>query len=729
MNRWAKERVRLLLSVAVIGVQGFGVAQASEAAASDEVSESPRDEIIVTAQKRSQRLQDVPTSVAVLTGDALIDQGVSNLADYVKQVPGLVLRDGGEGTGQPVIRGINTGSDRGPLVGVYLDDAPLTPSSPLVLAVGFVFDPDLADIDRIEILKGPQSTLYGASAMGGVIRYVTKQPNLDDVSGSFRGELTQVTHGDIGYGLRASLNTPLVPGKVALRASVFHRRQPGYADNTAREKDANYSRTTGGRASLRFALSETVETTFTGLAQDIYRNDRSGIYVNSSLKPLNGYSNRSIFDNSFRGEYRIITNITKVDLDFADLSNILSYSVTKNRINMDVSSIAFLGGPGTVGVFSQNDVKSKRLSNELRLASNPGSIEWLAGFYYDRERDVNFYPFRGTDANGDFLPTTVPGYDIYTFFNHARYDEYAAFGNVTANFSESLEATVGARYSRNKQSFDLFRSGILGQVPIPPLNDTDSKVTYLATVSYKPTRDLTLYVRAASGYRPGSTQILAQDAIDAGVPITYRADTLWNYEAGVKGRIAPGVNFELAAYQIDWKDIQLGAVIGRHSVILNAAKARSRGIEAAIDMQPTPGLSISLRGAHSKGSIKAAVPQVGVQAGDPLPFSPEWSGAAIIDHAFNEGARPSPTIGLTANHQSSMGSVFTETGSTKLAARSLLDLRAGLKWPGFSIMARVDNVFDKFALSSVGTTSDGSGNRFGTLVRPRTFAIAFELKY
>src|ERR1700732_3514214 len=220
----------------------FRVAQADQGTSSgaapvetekkgDQTSEKNNEalqKIIVTAQKRAERQQDVPASISVLSGSQLEDLGAVQLSDYAKQVPGLTLvASGGPGLGQVVLRGISAGLGSHPLVGIYLDDVPFTPRSGNSNTAIFSFDPDLTDIERIEVFAGPQSTLYGASSMGGVLKFVTKQPDLSDFAGSGRIDGSGVDGAGAGYGVRGSVNFPIVAGELGLRSSAGSCSRPG----------------------------------------------------------------------------------------------------------------------------------------------------------------------------------------------------------------------------------------------------------------------------------------------------------------------------------------------------------------------------------------------------------------------------------------------------------------------------------------------------------------------
>ncbi|MDB5584930.1 MAG: TonB-dependent receptor [Bradyrhizobium sp.] len=700
--------------------QSAGTAPAGASAQVD----TSRD-IVVTAQKRAQNLQSVPEAIQVLSGDQLVKEGVTSINDFADKVPGLVIVGGGDpGIGKAVIRGISTGSDRGGVVGVYVDDVAVSSVSPLALATGFVFDPDLSDIERVEVLKGPQSTLYGASAVGGVLHFVTKRPSLTTTSALLRLDGSSTEDGGQGYGVRAYINTPIVADKIGLSVSAFYRRTPGYTDNvrTGRD-DVNYGISGGARAALRVALSDRVETTFSGIYQNIDVADQTLINLNAQGQPTYGETKFSrAFPLPISIRYRLASNTTTVDLDFATATNIVAYTDQTNNTSSDLSSLAGLA-PGATYVSYANLNHTRRFTEELRLASRPGKLEWLLAGYYLHERNRNLVDIRGLDASGQLLPSSSPGYNVYSYNIAASYAEKAVFGNLTYHFTSKFEATVGARYSSINQDFSLVRSGILGTTPLAN-KGSDSSVTYLATASYTPISSLTLFARAASAYRPGTTQQLDSSALALGINPVYKADVLWNYELGAKGNLAGGrFTYEASLFYMDWKDIQFAATINNFSVIQNAGKANVKGAEVALGYRPFTGLSTSLRASYTDARLRVDLPSVRAHDGDTLPNSTKWNVAASADYRFVTSGSVTPTIGASYTYRSSAPSGFSNGVRFTLPSYSTLDLRAGLEWKNFAVDVRIDNVTNEYGLTS-GAFASG-----GVPLRPRTYGIGLEVHY
>lgn len=692
-------------------------------------------EVVVTAQKRIEKLQDVPLSIQVLSADKLADQGVTQLADYAKQVPGLTLIGAaGAGQGQVALRGITSGDGSHPLVGIYLDEVPFTPSSPNSDTQALAFDPDLVDVERIEVLEGPQSTLYGASSMGGVLKFVTKQPNLNDLEGSARTEGSQVDGGGAGYSVRGSANIPVVPDMIGVRASAFYRNDPGFVDNDFNGvKNINHDSVKGARLSVKMKITDDLETTLSGLLQNIDGLGSNIVYLNPvTLRPsLGSLAFSSPIAQPVTIHNRSVSDTTTMDLHFATITNIASFADSTGDTVGDSSFFAgLLGAPGNVGVRSGLVAQSRRWSDEFRLTSVPGKLEWLLGGFYTNERDPDKFSFRGTDSTGNILPSTDPFFNVYSYNNISYFREKAVFGDLTYHLNDRVEGTVGIRYSSNDQSAHWMSTGILG-VNDFSIASSDSAETYLATISYKPTSEMTLYVRSASAYRPGGPNIVNAVEVAAKAPVTFGPDKLWNYEGGLKGSLwSQRINYSADIYHMDWSNIQLDVSTNAGLFVTNASSAKSNGAEAAVQIVPHDRLSVSLKVAYTDAKLTAPVAApVNAASGDRLPYSPKLNAAALVDYRVAALGAVVPTVGFTYAYRGSVASSFTNGASFTLPSYDTLDLRVGLDWSRYTLIARVDNVTNKYGLTDVGATSAAGTPIAGIVIKPRTFGLSFAAKF
>ena len=688
-------------------------------------------EVIVTADRRKEALQNVPSTVNVLSGEKLEDQGAVQLADYAKQVPAMnIIGAAGPGLGEIVLRGITTGSDHSSPVAIYLDDVPFTPSSPIALTSGLSFDPDLADIAQIEVLEGPQSTLWGASAEGGLVKFVTEKPNLNVVEGNYSVTGSDVDNGGTGGAFHGNVNLPIVPDSVALLASVSYRNDPGFVDNTANgSKDVNSDSVRGGSFQLRVKISDNLETAIMGLAQDIDQPGRNEVFLNpTTLQPALG---RLAYDSPVAQPsdsiYRAIADTTAYTMPFAQLTNVASYTKLANVSTVDYSAVAryVTGLPAGDLVNFANTSSSERYTDEMRLTSNPGRIEYLAGLFYTYESDDNIEIDTALNPDASTTPDTVPYHNVYDGNFIPYFREEAVYGDLTYHFTSKISLTGGARYSANTQSVNWNSTGAFGVNNVPSYSASDHANMYLATLTYMPNPDLTTYVRASSAYRPGGPNVLNSLEIAGGAQTSYKSDLLWNYEAGVKGAAWDHrLTYTADAYHMIWSNIQLTETIRNFVVVANGSGARSDGAEATVQLEPIDRLTIGLRGAYTDARFTAPAPALGAVSGSALPYSPKTSLAAIMDYDIATEGSVTPTVGLTYAYHGADDSSYSDGVTYHLPYYETLDMRAGLVWSKYSVIFRVMNVANEYGLTSVYTGDEYGGPTVGTVIQPRTFEVS-----
>jgi iron complex outermembrane receptor protein len=718
---------------AVISIVCMVFAQ-SGAAADSESQNAGLQEIVVTAEKRAEKLEDVPTAISAISGKTLDEQGAVQLSDYMSQLPSVNLVGGGSGpgNGELVIRGVTSGSDRGSPVGIYLDEVPFTPSAPTALTAPFSFDPELADIERVEVLAGPQSTLYGANAIGGLVKFVTKQPQFDSFEGSFRVEGTQVTDSDVGpgYGVRGSVNVPIVDDLAAARVSAFFRRDAGFINNEYDgQPGVNSDTVRGGRFSLRVRPVDNVETTLTGLLQDIDQTGPNLVYVDQSLKPIYGqYSYSSPLELPTTTKYRSLSDVTAVEWSALKLTNIASYSLFEPAQYSDLSlySTFFptIWTPGNLISF-ENKTQSKRYTDEFRLSSSPSRIEWLAGLFYTLEEDFNSEIARGTASNGSILPTSSDQFNVYDALFYTHFVEKAVFGDITVHVTDSLQGTVGVRYSDNNQAVHWGSTGLLGQNDVPHLGSSDSGESYLATISYKPNANTTLYARAASGYRPGGPNILNDVLLSKGAPATYIRDSLWNYELGIKGTSPDRrLSYTLDGYHIKWSDIQVTDIVDGFSVVDNSGSAQVDGGEGSLRMLVLDSLTVGVNGAYNHARFTSTAGTLGATNGDALPYAPRESVTAFADYTLPRWSGTfTPKTGVSYNYRSQEQSGYINGVTYRMPALGSLDARLGVDWSHYSALLKVTNVTNRYGYTGIQSVNALNASLGAVPERPRTIAL------
>ena len=422
---------------------GSGASRASENS-----KDTQLEEVVVTAQKREERLIDVPQSVSVLSADELVTLGATQFRDFADTVPGLDFKTSGAGNTQVSLRGVTTGTDSSSTVGIYVDEVPVGSSTPFAFGARFAPDVGLFDLDRIEVLRGPQGTLYGASSMGGVLKYVTKQPDETTLGVDVRSGLSDTHDGGINYNSSLAVNAPLVTDKAAIRASVFESHDGGYIDNVETgTKNVNRSDVYGGRGSLLISPIDTLTINISGFVQNITREGEgtadytlAGVPMAGDLAQLRG------FNELFNSRLRVVSGTVTYDMEVARLTSVSSYQTVETEQLQDLTSdfvplLKELFGRSYGAVADQVDLTTNKFTQEVRLASKEtGPLEWLLGTFYTREASCDCEHFVLKGLAGQFAPN-----DILTFALPTSFKEYAAFGDLTWHLTHKLDVTGGMR--------------------------------------------------------------------------------------------------------------------------------------------------------------------------------------------------------------------------------------------------------------------------------------------
>ena len=695
------------------------------------------EDIIVTAQKRAQVLIDVPQSVSVVSGATLERQQALNFQDYLKLVPGLQLNQDTQGVGRLVLRGINTGGVAS-TVAVYVDETTFGSSSGQANGAIQAGDFDTFDVSRIEVLRGPQGTLYGASSLGGVLKFVTNAPQMESVEARGRASVETVDGGDLSYFGSALVNVPL-GDKLAVRATGFYRKFGGFIDSIGTagsdvDKNINDSKSYGGRASVLFKPSTTLSVRLSALLQDFRNNSASVVEVDpATLSILYDRLSRSQYVPAFNDtSYRLYNGTVNWDLGFADLLSSTSYATQNVRLRSDFTASygPALGISDDVGLNQRTNLR--KWTQEVRLQSPTGAVfDWLLGGYYTHERGGIFQRLDAFNPGTFTVDTALP--QLADIFTTSKYEEYAGFANGTLHLGR-LDLSGGGRYSHNDQFADQGGSGLLAP---PPLQSRSSEnvFTWSGSAKYKASDNASLYARVAKGFRPGGPNLLPP-GVPAGTPLSYRSDSLISYEAGVKAQTADrSFTIDAAAFHITWDDVQLFTVINNFGVNANGGKAKSDGFEFTATARPTAGLTVSANGAYTRARLTTDTdPTLGGLAGDRLPFTPKFSWSVNADYNFKIGGEAEAFIGGSLRNLSKQRANF-DAGFTALfgldrrtiPAYDVVDLRAGIDLGRFSIEAYAKNVGNTRGITSVSTGGGlpvaPNGALAAGILRPRTIGI------
>ncbi len=722
------------------GLLASALAPAAESAGSG--SSGALDEIVVTATKRSERLLDVPQSVTVVNGAVLERQQATNFQDYLKLVPGLQLTQDTPGVGRLVLRGINTGGVAS-TVAVYVDETPFGSSTGLVNGAILAGDFDTYDMQRIEVLRGPQGTLYGASSLGGVLKFVTHDPQTDHFAARVRASVENVRGGDAGYSGVGMINVPL-SDTIAIRATGYYRELGGFIDSIGTggsdiAKNINGSKSYGGRLAALWRPNETFSLHLTAVLQDI--NTQGSTTVESdpnTLKTLYSTESQSRYVPEFTDvKYRVYNATADIKVGSATLTSSTSYNKFDSPFRSDLT---FQFSPLLVGLIGPNEFLETqttgydKVTQELRLASPTNNrFEWLVGGYYTHETGEllqhleavipgTLDPIQGLPVLGDLTLKS-------------KYTEYAGFATGTAHFGERFDLTLGGRYSNNDQVATQHAVGIFagGDVSYPIAKSSEDVFTYSLAPKLKFGEHASLYARVASGFRPGGPNVLPPGA-PPGTPLTYDSDSLTSYEVGYKAESADrAYTLDVAAFHIDWKDIQLFAVVNNFGINVNGAGAKSDGFEFTAAAHPVTGFSLSLNGAYTNAKLKDDTdPLVGGLKGDRLPYTPEWSLGANVDYEWKIRGQATAYVGGALRYLSTQTASYdfafrTANGRQReIPSYTVVDLQGGVDFGRFSVGLYAKNVTDSDGRTSADTGGGFPNGAVGTgVIRPRTVGLTF----
>lgn len=757
-----RNRSSLLITTMLAASCVAGTAHAQEATPRQRPISYSDEDIIVTAQKREQTLIDVPQSISVVSAERLERSQADNFQEFLNYVPGLQVDQATPGAGRLVLRGLNTGGVAS-TVGVYVDETPFGSSTALANGGVLAGDFDTFDIARVEVLRGPQGTLYGASTLGGLIKYVTNAPVIGEVEARVRGAVEDTKGGEMSYHGNAVVNVPLGQ-TLALRASGFYHNIGGWIDSIGttatdgfdytlasdNQSDINDSLSYGGRASLLFKPSETFDIRLTGFLQNIRADAPSTVESDpNTLRTLYGRQSQSQFSPEFTNiDYRLYNGLINADLGFATLTSSTSYSTQRQRLRDDgtfnLSGIvqALLGAPANDFVLDQR-TNTRKFTQEVRLAGSlADSFDWLIGGYYNDEKGELFQDYVAFEP-GTTTPLVFP-FELGRVDLVSKYKEYAAFANGTVRLTNHFEIDLGGRYSHNKQTASQDAGGVLaGNVPVnTDLSSSDDVFTYSVAPKFILNDRASIYARVAKGYRPGGPNVIAPNA-PAGTPSSFDPDTVVSYEVGFKGE-TPDRTFalDLALFHIDWDDIQLLTVINGFGVNTNGSSATSDGLEFTATMRPTTGLAVSLNGAYTDAKLEEDAPElVGGRKGDRLPFTPEYAVSLNGDYDWELGAGSEAFIGGSLRYLSKQAGDFdadfraANDRQRQIPSYVTVDLRAGLDFGRFGIEAYVHNLTDAAGKTSTGAlTANGlplnpNGAITTGVIRPRTIGLSLSAEY
>lgn len=731
-------------AVALFVIPTLAAAQASGEGATQ------LEEIIVTATRRSERLQDVPLSITAFSQDDLTTKGIVGYEGLARETPGVVLNKPTANFNNFTARGIATngyGANLQNTVAIYIDELPIS-----TIGNTTVLDPNLFDVERIEFLRGPQGTLFGSGSLSGALRILTKSPDLNSFDAAAMVD-TGVTDGDsLRQRYNGMVNVPLVDDKLALRVVGFYRDEEGYVDNIGTGiKNSNTLIDWGGRAILLWKPTDALSVRL--LASYENSNPEDSSLINPALGDLKRNSDRP---DLFVGELTSFNATVEYQFDGALLTSSTTYSTFDQKFWVDLAgtfngAIAFgLDANGYQDTFVE----------ELRLASDSdGKFDWvIGGFFLDRRHDVDYF-YRSSPA---FLAargiTGLPDEYYQRQYNHALSHELAGFGELTYHISDRVWLTGGLRYGGlDSQVFVeggynsayltnalLGIRGPLAMIPIAPATGVKAKErrpSYKLSASFQPIPEVTTYATVSTGFRAPVVNGFAGrrslvDPNDLIIPNGAETDKIQNYEIGAKSTWFSGrLTSNLAAYLIDWSDIQVQANRVSDSVqfATNIGEARSKGFEFEIAALPMQGLQIGVSGSFNQAHVTKLSPAEAAISGavpDARLAAPKFQGAAYLNYGFDVTATARGFFSAAFQHVDSFPSSFPRVPGAPSRilptygytdSYNNVNLTLGATLGQLTVTTYVENLFNDDSVTYIHPEAF-LASRFGTM-RPRTIGL------
>jgi len=717
-------------------------------------------EIVVTAEKTSEPLSKVPISISALSGAALEDEHIADYSDLSRAVPNLSFTSfGGPGQDNIEIRGVSSQAGSA-TTGIYLDDVPI---NVLNLYSTGATEPRFFDIDRVEVLRGPQGTIYGASSMGGTIHFVSNQPNLNEYSGSVHTSVGGTQGGGLNYQGDSVVNLPLIDGVAALRLGALYDHESGWIDRVSPDgatvaRNINDENTTVVRATLEWRPTEALTIIPAAFLQRI---GTGGQDLFGLAQPE--FQSPTLIPETARDEFAITSLTLKYDFGWSDLTSISGYFWRRDDRNIDgtfydsvyLGSILQqqfgYGGAAIAGLPApvQFNTNINQVQEEIRLASKPPGAgdhwSWIGGLYYSRTRtgllDNEHIPgltstFESTYGNTpqNLIGGSFPDDLIYYAFSEFVNTQKAIFGQATYKLGPDLKLTAGARYEKATEDLAFNTNGYFAG-GTPPFSGAanGSATTPKAVISYDLSPTSMIYASAAEGYRDGGVNrpvpvpLCSADLATLGLtqaPEMYKSDKLWSYEVGAKGRaLQDSLVLSGALFDIRWNNIQTDIILPTCSFDIkdNIGSAESRGVELEATQRFLDRITVSLGGNYTSAKIVEPVTILGVEKGDRVPGVPDYSISTSVEYAQPLAGGSRGTVRTNAEWIGpSQGTIIHGDPDFDRAAYFVMGASAGMRWEKYDLSLFITNLLDEHkAIQRPNIASV----EYGVTVRPRTYGI------
>tara|TARA_B100000614_G_scaffold262383_1_gene295573 strand:- start:1977 stop:4253 length:2277 start_codon:yes stop_codon:yes gene_type:complete len=747
------------ISISVLAAPAFAQDNATdnEAARATPEGEARQDKIIVTATRREQSLQDVPLAVTAFQQEAMSEKGIVSYDGLARETPGIVLNQPTANFNTITTRGIATngyGANLQAATAIYINELPISSNGNST-----ILDPTLFDVERVEVLRGPQGTLFGANSLSGAVRILTKKPNPNKFEASTLVDFG-VTDGDaVRQRYNGMVNMPLIKDQLALRVVGFYRDEDGWVDNLGTGiNGANSLKAVGGRAHLLWEPTSKFDVGLLIIREDNEPADSS--LTNPDRGEFIRYTDRPDLFQSDLTSYNLTANW---DMDFATLTTSSNYSKIDGKFIVDLAGTFAQTIPFALDAVGHDE----NFVQEVRLASaDGGSWDWIVGgFYFNKRRDID-YDYRSSQ---EFLDTRgltgLPDEYYYRYKGYFDAIESAAFGELTYHFSDKLWATGGLRYTETSVQAHTLAGGYNSNylvaalygltntaLTITPVVGADGlkveadNLSYKGSLSYKPVENLTTYASIATGFRSPVANARAGlasgvDPNDIIIPNGADSDKLISYEVGMKGTFFDNkLTANLAAYYINWEDIQVQAnrLSDQAQFATNIGKAVSQGLEFEIGYIPGNGFSLFANGSLSDTEItdltdeEAAIS--GAEEGLQLAM-PDFQGALTARYDFDIGDKDAfvtATAAYVGDFPAMLPNVPGNPGTPAptfdyTEAYTVVNAQAGISKNDWKVVAYVENLFDDSSITYV--HPEGFLDSRYARVRPQTVGVRVSYEY
>jgi outer membrane receptor protein involved in Fe transport len=756
----------LFCGVALIAVTtaGGAWAQSKDAGAAD--TGATVGELVVTAQKRSENIQTVPISMTALGEKTLQRLEIQSLQDISRQVPSLVVITAGPGENELIIRGISSTAGTTSTVGYYLDDTPLQPSSnAALLSQRGAIDPSLVDIERVEVLRGPQGTLYGSSSMGGTVKYVSFQPNLTKTEFKFGGEASGTDGGGPNATLNATANIPLIQDKLALRATVYDQYEGGWinrypidpnnylgiAPGSKPKDDVNTDSNVGFRAQLRFQPDSTLSIT----PSIFYQYMRLGAPFQIDVPPgsLNNLIQARDVSEVQDQRSTVYNLAVHKTFNLFDLTSSTSYFEREVKLHEDSSKVIdyYFASPGGQNYvypsYMIGEYQNKEFTQELRATSNlPGPFQIIAGGYFHRTFAPLFSSIPDPVGYDKAFGSPFGGEEFYAGVRKATLQETAVFSEASLQLGHGFTARAGVRWFDVDQRFFQSGDGIFnGGFSAVTNSSTDTGVNPKFSLEWQADATHMIYATASRGYRPGGPNnpapaaVCGADVAALGLSssqlVKYNPDTLWNYEVGAKTSwFDRKLTVNGDVYYIDWNQVQQQLTLNcGFNITANFGGAISKGAELEATFHPIRPLRLSGGLGYTDATLTAGIPGSGASAGDALQDVPHWNGSGTAEYTVELNDSLSGFALINGNFISDSHALYDKTSPYYLKKGfGLVNLKVGVDHGSqWEAAVFVNNLLNKIGETDLPTaiSADLPTTRRFAINQPLTAGVSLHYKY